>query len=425
MRAFTQHIGHSKTNMNRDKSRGEKPKKTKKSLKAKQTTGGADQWVLKRRGLPGFAIVNEKKRPHPWDTHHHFSIKTLLSNAFKIDLQTDPPSSHGLRPTKNRESAFRNMMRKFISDLWKGQLYNAARTHAGQGRKTPYIQIAKDDLQRLNFFKFKPAQFLRIHHNQLPLLRLRNQSTSYISTHLHLSNTHTYTPYAQRYCLSCLPLQILGDETHTLIYCPHSFPLAQPAIHSLMFNFRQFDLRAWATYADTQKVAVLLGSIPPKLDRQQEKAWGLLTFPTGTQLIYSLQSHSRLNKPPLLPFTSLPATISFSPPPEDIHCQVRQSHFEEHQMLLCNMCNAGWHMDHLLPPFTAIPQWNLGMPLTPITRGQGLPSLVRGSSAPRMGGLGTSTQTDFSLGFFSRIFFPSGLVLADRSPPSPRVDFRL
>ena len=41
-------------------------------------TGGADQWVLKRRELPGFAIVNEKKRPHPWDTHYQFSIKTLL-----------------------------------------------------------------------------------------------------------------------------------------------------------------------------------------------------------------------------------------------------------------------------------------------------------------------------------------------------------
>ena len=42
-------------------------------------TDGADQWVLKQRELPGFAIVNEKKRPHPWDTHHQFSIKTLLS----------------------------------------------------------------------------------------------------------------------------------------------------------------------------------------------------------------------------------------------------------------------------------------------------------------------------------------------------------
>jgi len=30
--------------------------------------------------LPGFAIVNEKNRPHPWDTHYHFSTKTLLSN---------------------------------------------------------------------------------------------------------------------------------------------------------------------------------------------------------------------------------------------------------------------------------------------------------------------------------------------------------
>ena len=49
--------------------------------RARTETGGADQWVLKRRELPGFAIVNEKKRPHPWDTHHQFSIKTLLSNS--------------------------------------------------------------------------------------------------------------------------------------------------------------------------------------------------------------------------------------------------------------------------------------------------------------------------------------------------------
>jgi len=42
-------------------------------------TGGADQWVLKRRELPGVAIVNEKKRPHSWDSHHQFS-KTVLSN---------------------------------------------------------------------------------------------------------------------------------------------------------------------------------------------------------------------------------------------------------------------------------------------------------------------------------------------------------
>jgi len=88
-------------------------------------------------------------------------------------------------------------MRRIISDVCKGQLYNAARTHAGQppGRKISYIPIADDDLQRLDLFK--PAQFLRIPHNQLPLLRLRTQASSYIPTHLHLSNTHTYTPYAQ------------------------------------------------------------------------------------------------------------------------------------------------------------------------------------------------------------------------------------
>ena len=47
--------------------------------RASAQTGRADQWVLKRKELPGFAIVNEKKRLHPWDNHHQFSIKILLS----------------------------------------------------------------------------------------------------------------------------------------------------------------------------------------------------------------------------------------------------------------------------------------------------------------------------------------------------------
>jgi len=155
------------------------------------------------------------------------------------------------QPPQKRERAFRNMMRKIIRTLWKGQLYNAARTHAGQppGRKASYIRVAHDDLQRLDLFK--PAQFLRIPHNQLPLLRLRTQATNYIPTHLHLSKTHTYTPYAERYCLLCLPLQIPGDETHTLLHFPHFSPLIQPAIDSLLLNLRQFDLWAWANYTDT------------------------------------------------------------------------------------------------------------------------------------------------------------------------------
>ena len=82
------------------------------------------------------------------------------THTFKVDLQTDMTS----QPPKNCERTFR-MMRKFISDLWKGQLYNAARTHAGQppGRKASYIQIANDDLQRLDLLEL--AQFIRIPHN--------------------------------------------------------------------------------------------------------------------------------------------------------------------------------------------------------------------------------------------------------------------
>jgi len=177
----------------------------------------------------------KKSNLHTSTLDYHIRYAT---HAFKIDLHTDPLPDMTSQPPKSRERALRNMIRKIV----KGQLYNAARTHAGQppGRKASYIQIAHDDLQRLDLFK--PAQFLCIPHNQLPLLRLRTQATSYIPTHLHVSNTDMYIPYADRYCLSCLPLQISGDETHTLLHCPHFSPLTQPAIHSLMLNLRQFDL---------------------------------------------------------------------------------------------------------------------------------------------------------------------------------------
>ena len=52
-------------------------------------TGGADQSVLKRRELVGFAIV--KKRPHPWDTHYQFSTKTLLSTEASGVSNTSEP----------------------------------------------------------------------------------------------------------------------------------------------------------------------------------------------------------------------------------------------------------------------------------------------------------------------------------------------
>jgi len=77
-------------------------------------------------------------------------------------------------------------------------------------RKASYIHIARDDLQRRDLFK--PAQYLRSHLDPLPLLRLRTQATSYIPSHLHLANDHTYTPYYQRYCPSCLPIQIVYTE---------------------------------------------------------------------------------------------------------------------------------------------------------------------------------------------------------------------
>jgi len=49
-------------------------------------------------------------------------------------------------------------MRKIISDLWKGQLYNAAHIPAGQptGKKASYIYIVVEDIQHLDLFKGGP-----------------------------------------------------------------------------------------------------------------------------------------------------------------------------------------------------------------------------------------------------------------------------
>ena len=132
-------------------------------------------------------------------------------------------------------------------------------------------------------------------------------------------------------------------------------PLTQPAIDNLTLNLRQFDLWAWATYTDTQKIDMFLGVIPPKLDRQHEKTWSLLTFRTCTQLNFSLQSHTRLTQPSVSPIPSPPPTSPLPPPSDDTQFQVCQSPFDEHQMLLCDICNTGWHMDCLLPPLTTIP----------------------------------------------------------------------
>ena len=125
------------------------------------------------------------------------------------------------------ERAYRNILRTTISNLWMEHL-NHAPLHLPHTncKKAAYIYVARDDLQRRDLFK--PAQYLCTHFNQLNLLCLRTQATSYIPCHLQLSNDHTYTPYHERYCPFCLPIKIMGNQLHTLLHCPHSSPLSHP-----------------------------------------------------------------------------------------------------------------------------------------------------------------------------------------------------
>jgi len=221
-------------------------------------------------------------------------------------------------------------------------------------RNKHYIHIARDDLHRRDLFK--PAQYLRSHLDQLPLLRLRTQATSYIPSHLHLSNNHTYTPYDERHCPSCLPIQIVGNEFHTLLHCPHSSYLSHPAILNFTRALHRFDLCSWSSHTPLQQTAILLGSRPPKLLQKHDKTWTDSTSPTCTQLIYSLQSHfsKHLFSRSTAPVPSLISSLD-SLPSDDTQRQVCQSPFDEERMLLCDICNAGWHMACLLSPLTTIP----------------------------------------------------------------------
>ena len=139
----------------------------------------------------------------------------------------------------HEDAANSSAPRTTISTVWRMDLLNQAPMHLPHinCRKASYLHIARDDLQRRDLFK--PAKFLRSQLHQLPILRLRTQVTSYIPSHLHLANDHTYIPYDQRYCPSCLPIQIVGNKLRTLLHCPHSSPLSHPAILSLTRALRR------------------------------------------------------------------------------------------------------------------------------------------------------------------------------------------
>jgi len=158
------------------------------------------------------------------------------------------------------------------------------------------------------------------------------------------------------------------------IHCPLSSPLSHPAILSLTRALRRHDLCSWSSHTPLHQTAILLGSSPPKLLRKHDKAWTHSTSTTCTQLIYSLQSHFFKHQPLASPGPAHSLTFSpASPLSDDTQCQACRSPFDEEKMLLCDICNASWHLDCLLPPLTTIPAgiWKcpLCTPPAPLSRG--------------------------------------------------------
>ena len=101
--------------------------------------------------------------PSALDYHIQNSLHQLHS-----DLLVDPLSRMITSPHKICKRAYSNILRNNISTLWRMDLLNQAPLHLPHTncRKTSYIHIARDDLQRRDLFK--PAQSFRPHLDQLP-----------------------------------------------------------------------------------------------------------------------------------------------------------------------------------------------------------------------------------------------------------------
>ena len=149
-------------------------------------------------------------------------------------------------------------------------------------------------------------------------LRLRTQVTSYIPSHLHLNNNHTHTPYDQRYCPSCLPIQIVGNEPHTLLHCPHSSHLSHPAILALPALFVDLISVPGPHTPRSNKLRFSLG--PGPLNSFKNTTKHGLTLPLLRAL--SLQSHfsKHLSSRSTAPVTSLISSLVNLPSDDTKFC---------------------------------------------------------------------------------------------------------
>ena len=169
------------------------------------------------------------------------------------------------------------------------------------GGNRTHVTIPKDILTTTALYHSAIEVLIRTHLNQLPLLLRRTQATTYIPSHLYLSYDHTYTPYDERYCPSCLPIKIVGNELHTLLLCPHSSPISHPATLGLTCALRRYDLCSWSSHTPLHQTGLLLGSTPPEILRKFDQAWTHSTSTICTQLLYSVQSRFLKHQPPASP----------------------------------------------------------------------------------------------------------------------------
>ena len=167
----------------------------------------------------------------------------------------------------------------------------------------------------------------------------------------------------------------MGNEPHTLLHCPHSSPLSHPAILSLTRALRRYDLCSWSSHTgpDSNKLPFSLGPVSLNSSANTTKH-GLTLLPLH---VHNSSTHSNLTFPNTNP-QPLPGPYCPSFPPLSAlalmirwaRCAkvplTRKECFSVTYVTLCDICNAGWHMNCLLPPLTTIPAGIWKVPCAPL-----------------------------------------------------------
>ena len=231
----------------------------------------------------------------------------------------DPLPHMATLPHKSLERAYRNILHTTISTLWRRELLNHDPLHLPHTnrRKTSYIHIARDDLQRRDLFN--------LHNTCAPTLTNCPSSTFEPRPHVtfHLTSSQPMTTHTPLMTNVIVPLASLSRSwvmnstpSYTAPTLPPSLTPPSSALSALFADMTS----ALDPHTPFSNKLLFSSDLPPVSSFANRRKHGLTLPPLCAKQICSLQSHFKVLKhqpsASPRPIPSLPSSLD-SPPSED------------------------------------------------------------------------------------------------------------